>query len=281
MIRNLVLAGALALAVAAPAGATTVITQTPPEFLPGSGMHLGTFDLSPYLSDGQGRTFAIASATLSARAHSDPHYATPTITVTDTELGSQFSFNPLSINYDVLRVRTISYIDDVADRLTLSAGFVGGQSATGSVSQIIDTTEIVDNGFVDGPAVSPIPGVSFPFPTTQHTILQDRIVHRAIHGDLNLAFALDGDNLDSANFQQAFTYFVSPFAGGFPDFEEFLNPGTMTLDSVSFAFDLVQTGGPPPVAPVPEPATWALMILGFGLAGAALRRRAVDVPARD
>lgn len=29
----------------------------------------------------------------------------------------------------------------------------------------------------------------------------------------------------------------------------------------------------PPVAAVPEPATWALMLLGFGLCGAALRRR--------
>jgi PEP-CTERM motif len=30
---------------------------------------------------------------------------------------------------------------------------------------------------------------------------------------------------------------------------------------------------PPPVGGVPEPATWALMISGFGMAGAALRRR--------
>jgi hypothetical protein len=29
----------------------------------------------------------------------------------------------------------------------------------------------------------------------------------------------------------------------------------------------------PAVAPVPEPASWALMIAGFGLAGAALRQR--------
>jgi len=28
------------------------------------------------------------------------------------------------------------------------------------------------------------------------------------------------------------------------------------------------------LAAVPEPATWALMILGFGMVGAALRRRA-------
>lgn len=271
MIRKLALAGVLVLA-AWPAGATVMLTQTPPEFLPGSGIHVGTFDLAPYLSDGQGRTFAIASAMLSARAHSDPHYGTPTITVTNTELGSQFSFDPISLNYDVLRVRTISYVDNVADSLTLSTGFFG-QSATGSVSQVIDTTEIVDNGFVDGPYLSPIPGFSFPFPVTQHTILQDRITHRAIYGDLDLAFTLDADNLDSANFQQAFTFMVSPFGSALPDIGMFPSTGAMTLDRVNFTFELVQTGGPPIQAPVPEPRTWALMILGFGLAGAALRRR--------
>jgi hypothetical protein len=33
----------------------------------------------------------------------------------------------------------------------------------------------------------------------------------------------------------------------------------------------------PPVTPIPEPSTWALMILGFGLAGAGLRRRRLSV----
>lgn len=32
-------------------------------------------------------------------------------------------------------------------------------------------------------------------------------------------------------------------------------------------------GTPPPVAAVPEPATWAMMILGFGAIGGAMRRR--------
>ncbi len=36
---------------------------------------------------------------------------------------------------------------------------------------------------------------------------------------------------------------------------------------------------PPPSSLVPEPATWALMLTGFGLAGAALRRRSPAVPA--
>jgi len=43
--------------------------------------------------------------------------------------------------------------------------------------------------------------------------------------------------------------------------------------SGSFAFDDMVFGGSAPTSPVPEPASWALMIGGFGLAGAALRRR--------
>jgi hypothetical protein len=31
------------------------------------------------------------------------------------------------------------------------------------------------------------------------------------------------------------------------------------------------------LAPVPEPATWAMMLIGFGLAGAMLRRRKISV----
>ena len=42
--------------------------------------------------------------------------------------------------------------------------------------------------------------------------------------------------------------------------------------SISFS-DGVTNGTLPPVGGVPEPAQWALMLLGFGLAGAAIRRR--------
>jgi hypothetical protein len=34
------------------------------------------------------------------------------------------------------------------------------------------------------------------------------------------------------------------------------------------------------VAAVPEPTTWALMLVGFGLTGAAMRRRASQRPAQ-
>ena len=50
--------------------------------------------------------------------------------------------------------------------------------------------------------------------------------------------------------------------------------GFITFNSSS-AIQFAGTVGP--VAAVPEPATWAMMIAGFGLAGAAMRRRAPRV----
>jgi len=55
--------------------------------------------------------------------------------------------------------------------------------------------------------------------------------------------------------------------------------------SASAAFDRVapakasaaqglESWTPPALAPVPEPAIWAMMIAGFGFAGSALRRKA-------
>ena len=43
------------------------------------------------------------------------------------------------------------------------------------------------------------------------------------------------------------------------------------FDAVSVSY--IPDPGPPPPAPVPEPGVWTLLIAGFGLTGAALRRR--------
>jgi hypothetical protein len=40
---------------------------------------------------------------------------------------------------------------------------------------------------------------------------------------------------------------------------------------------LLSIDGTPVPGPVPEPATWAMMVIGFGAVGAAMRRRSVRV----
>jgi len=64
--------------------------------------------------------------------------------------------------------------------------------------------------------------------------------------------------------------------------DQFVTAGTQTIRLVgsgsgsyggSVSYDAFGDGGNP--LPIPEPATWAMMIAGFGMAGAAMRRRQV------
>lgn len=103
--------------------------------------------------------------------------------------------------------------------------------------------------------------------------------------DLMPRFDTFGTSAPSSHGQLAFaiprgyrtltTHNVLPGSGGFYDVV------TFTPESYTLSFGL----GPDPIqytvsvdylGPVPEPATWALMLAGFGLAGSALRRRRVS-----
>ncbi|WP_448582463.1 Npun_F0296 family exosortase-dependent surface protein [Thermaurantiacus sp.] len=92
-------------------------------------------------------------------------------------------------------------------------------------------------------------------------------------------------------------YFCNP-TGAFPDgncrepyaFVNFYFTGGLTIDRI-LVFENPPVGGYESDnhtvgyfktitgTPIPEPATWAMMIAGFGLVGAAMRRRLVPLPA--
>lgn len=56
-------------------------------------------------------------------------------------------------------------------------------------------------------------------------------------------------------------------------FDAGVNAANFKINHGSVSGVSLYSTGLPPVTPVPEPATWAMMILGFGLVGGALRSR--------
>jgi len=85
---------------------------------------------------------------------------------------------------------------------------------------------------------------------------------------VDVAAYLGGVN-QITNARGAFDFQVNLSAGQKVNFA-LGSAGDYSYDSTGFALSVT---GPDPVQGVPEPASWALMILGFGSAGAMLRRQ--------
>jgi Domain of unknown function (DUF4114)/PEP-CTERM motif len=66
-------------------------------------------------------------------------------------------------------------------------------------------------------------------------------------------------------------------AGTYIGFEDMLKGGDLNYFDLSFVFQNVATRELPAVGGVPEPSSWAMLIAGFGLTGAVMRRRTAFV----
>ncbi|MEO8722821.1 MAG: PEPxxWA-CTERM sorting domain-containing protein [Sphingobium sp.] len=77
------------------------------------------------------------------------------------------------------------------------------------------------------------------------------------------SFAIGSVFLDFSGYEQPFSTL-----GTYTTADPLYSKGSMTITLI----DKVVTG------PVPEPATWAMMLVGFGAVGAALRRRKLGTP---
>lgn len=100
---------------------------------------------------------------------------------------------------------------------------------------------------------------------------------------ISVAVSADGLGIE---FSIPNTFFTTPVAGlTYYGNEEFPTVGSAVILRLSQSFGFSVAGGETygaerlgsvdlvPAAPTPEPATWALMIAGFGLVGVAARRR--------
>ena len=122
-------------------------------------------------------------------------------------------------------------------------------------------SNLVDFGFTTTPTLSKVTGTGMKFELDPNNFPGGYTVN---------VCAYTGNNCDAANGQaDSFTgTFELTFAGG---------TSSITLDNwVDRYASLTQLGGisgeGTPVGSVPEPATWAMMLLGFGGMGVALRR---------
>lgn len=87
-------------------------------------------------------------------------------------------------------------------------------------------------------------------------------------GEIRMLVTIDGAELEVFNAGEEFAGYTLDFTGSGSStllFQVGAGFGRWQLDNVAIA--------PADVAAVPEPATWGMMLLGFGLAGTSMRRR--------
>ncbi len=249
---------ALAVLLAGPASAATVVLTKALNVSLDTGAYSGSFQLGGLLADADGRTFTIASARLSATAFSAPTYGPPTVFALPKPPfvipTLQFTEPKPTLIYDDQTIRTVLYADEITDRMHLSAYL---QSAVGQVGDTLEETGQTHTLLAPDVVTDTANWIEI-----HRTSQLDNWTRRAIYGDIDVGFDVDASGL----------FLMNSF--GVFDFSAFAFPGSIQLTGARLSLELTQTGGPPPgVAGVPEPETWALVIVGFGLTGAVLRRR--------
>jgi hypothetical protein len=154
---------------------------------------------------------------------------------------------------------------------TTTSGFTG-YNYTPSDSKLAE--DFVDT---DGSVVIQFQQDTGPF---GHVLSDDAHVLTVVFGEaLPLAYPQGEDFMDA---------FTAPYecigegcttgAQGPGPFREQCDQCNQIGEVIAAPGDRFGGGPPPPTAAVPEPAAWALMILGFGGIGAALRRRRETIP---
>ena len=159
-----------------------------------------------------------------------------------------------------------------------------GTSGTAHAAVVFKTLQLTASGFGGGAAIDPISilftlnfdnSASFSNNTTGITQLANNA-----YGPLKFGYNTSGDQLTlvGGNAPDAGSGSCTNNAASFCSFISNISSATPTSNfliqlasdnSISFASRVsIQNA-----APVPEPAVWAMMLVGFGMVGAALRRR--------
>ena len=172
-----------------------------------------------------------------------------------------------SFNIGVLPSPTDIGVGDTVDLLIT----FGGQTVTLSGGSDIWTALLAgDDASIQTQGVLSFIGGSSNLHTTDPVTQENLYVHAGnFYG--NGDFASDSNSFSFTGLEQKFTILSND---EFPINEQDpIGPDPRTYNTAFFYYDGTATLG----GGAPEPAAWALMIAGFGLCGAALRRRRPDI----
>ena len=186
-----------------------------------------------------------------------------TMLMTGTASAASFVFDG-SFRKDNSKASFSFFLRDASTVTLRSLGYAGGTSSSGttvarggfdSYLSLYDASGALigenDDGFN-----APLDAV-----TNQGA---DAFVSRLLSAGHYTVFLTQYENVGPLTLPGAFRFDTEPnFANGFVDFYSDTRTG-------SFALDI---SGVTNAAVVPEPASWAMLVSGFGLVGAAMRRR--------
>lgn len=264
-------AGVMAAGLAAsPAGAITIVTTLNPAVQVGAP-YAGQFDLSAYLTQG-GDSYEITGAKITATGFSAPQVSVTQGAISDPQFVSQvqrvvvpahdetqvvcnpFCFPqtvhvPATFATDTFynEFQDINVTDATSDVMRVDVG--QGVGVGGVATHIFQVGGYLPVGgaFVIGGDQAT--GLQF-------ATLQQRTITNENYGALSAVGVLTASDLLTLN------------GSGLLDFTVDAPVGQFGLQSVQVDFDLLKLP-----SGVPEPSAWALMIVGLGGVGGALRRR--------
>ncbi|WP_296595142.1 PEPxxWA-CTERM sorting domain-containing protein [Phenylobacterium sp.] len=267
------LAAAAVLALAATPAQAVSLVQAVSANLTTGGAYNGQFDISSYLSSG-GDLYRVTGAKLIAKGSSSLSYA---VTVGDYGPPSQYDSQQRLITPSQPIYQTFCNFFGCYDELVGYTNPVYGTDRYYNVDRTITRLDALDQmavdvgqGFGSGVSQTQIHTNSGLTPTGQPQNQgpnetggfdfyrpRERVVTDAWYGPISATANLTANDLVGLN------------SNGFLDFAVTAQSGRFTLTDLEFQFDLEKIEP----AAVPEPGTWALVILGLGMAGARLRRR--------
>jgi hypothetical protein len=231
--RVAVIAGLATLALSQPTQAAQIVTNVMSWLTPDRS-YTGEFDLSSYLHTPSG-AFEVAGATLTLSG-----FSTPNIIRTETPWTPAYLTGISGGRQIYESFQYVYYTDDVADQMVLTTSSVLGEDVVGH-SHDGYREQLADE-----------------YPNAYSVLKKTRINISDIDaGELNIYAVLQTEDLKTINTTGKLRWTASAPVG------------TYLLGSGVLDFYV----RPVSESAVPEPAAWALMILGFGAVGGTLRRR--------